>query len=110
MSDFNPPAIFYYFVNCNLFPVRNDTRHMIKGMQPQAEKLYRQILDTLEELQLMTAEEEENAEPEEGEEEGVQGDVVEELTEEAGDRGLDEESVERVLKAVAAFEKKARDA
>ncbi len=83
---------------------------MTKVSHPQTDKLYRQILDTLEELNLAIAEEDEAEEDEDADESETQVDMVDLLTEEAGDRGLDEEAVERVLKAVAAFEKKVRDA
>lgn len=71
-------------------------------------KIYREILEQLEELKDLyadaAAEEEEGADDDEKE---TQQDVLDAIVEEAAERGLDEEDITRVFKAIAIISKKA---
>lgn len=76
----------------------------------QSEKIYRQILDQLEELWLLYADSEDEEEnPDEGTDENDR-DIVDAMVEDGTERGIDEESLEKVFKAVSALAKKAQDA
>jgi DNA-binding transcriptional regulator YhcF (GntR family) len=76
----------------------------------QAEKIYKQILDQLEEIWLLYADaEEEEENPDEGTDENDR-DIVEAMVEDGTERGMDEESVEKVFKAISGLAKKAQDA
>ena len=92
-------AILLEFVN-----IRPTT--MGKEPRAQAEKIYQEILDLLEELASAYVDARDNTE--ESEEEDVdEGDLVDLMVEEGAERGLDEEQVERVFKAVTTFARKA---
>ena len=83
---------------------------MVRPTHEQAEKIYRTILDQLEELWLISAE---PGEASEEDDEGSRGDiqdVIAGLVEEGMERGLDEESVDKVFKAVAHLAEKAEEA
>ncbi len=73
-------------------------------------KIYREILEQLEELKDLysdaSADAEEGADDDERE---AQQDVLDVIIEEAAERGLDEEDVTRVFKAVGAISKKAQE-
>lgn len=80
---------------------------MAKNPHEQAEKMYQQILDLLEEISLLYAEADA---VEEGEEDALNDrDIVDMMIEEAIERGLDEESVEKVFKAISSLARKARE-
>ena len=83
---------------------------MPKPSDDRAENIYRQILDLLEELWLASSDTGEAVE----EEEEAAGsapdhDFVDEMVEDATSRGIDEESAEKVFKAVSALAKKAQE-
>ncbi len=76
----------------------------------KAEKIYKLILDQLEEIWLLYADAEEDEEKEEDPSENVSDrDIVDAMIEEATERGMDEESVEKVFKAISALATKAQD-
>jgi DNA-binding transcriptional regulator YhcF (GntR family) len=76
----------------------------------KAEKIYKQILDQLEEIWLLYADADEDEEKEEDPSENVSDrDIVDAMIEEGAERGLDEESVEKVFKAISALATKAQD-
>ncbi len=76
----------------------------------QSEKIYRQILDQLEELWLIYADTDDAEEnPDEGTDENDR-DIVDAMVEDGTERGIDEESLEKVYKAITALAKKAQDA
>lgn len=77
----------------------------------RAEAIYRQILDQLEELWLVWNDQNDAGDDDEEESGPVIGerDLVGEMTEEATARGIDEDSAERVFKAVEALAKKAQE-
>ena len=81
---------------------------MPKDLHQETQKRYQQILDALEELNALYAEEE-GEEKEEEEGEVVEQDIVDLMAEEAAERGLDEDSTEKVFRAVSAFVKKAKE-
>lgn len=77
----------------------------------QAEKIYKQILDQLEELWLLYADAEE--EEEDGVDEASDDDnrdIVEAMVEDGTERGMDEETLEKIFKGVSLLAKKAQDA
>lgn len=83
---------------------------MVKDPNAQAEKMYQQLLELLEEMSSIYAD---AGEGEEDEDDGVAvdiDDVIDGLVEEGVERGLDEETTERVFKAVKAFAEKAAEA
>lgn len=82
---------------------------MVKDPHAQAEKVYEQMIDLLEELSTIYSDAAGEEDEDEGEFAAADRDIVEGLIEEAVERGLDEESVERVFKSIAAFAKKARE-
>lgn len=73
-------------------------------------KIYRAILEQLEELKDLytdaAADDEDGADDDDRE---VQQDVLDVIIEEAAERGLDEEDVARVFKAVSIISKKAQE-
>lgn len=83
---------------------------MTSSAHDQAEKIYKQILDELEAIWLLYADADDEAEKEEGDEESDNRDIVDMLVEEATERGMDEESVEKVFKAISLLAKKAGEA
>ncbi len=77
----------------------------------QAEKIYKQILDQLEELWLLYADadaEEEDTVDEPAEDDNR--DIVEAMVEDGTERGMDEESLEKIFKGISVLAKKAQDA
>jgi type I site-specific restriction-modification system R (restriction) subunit len=73
-------------------------------------KIYREILEQLEEIKdLYTDSASEREELEADDEREAQQDVVDTIIEEAAERGLDEEDTARVFKAVAIISKKAME-
>ena len=76
----------------------------------KAEKIYKQILDSLEEIWLLYADADDEEEKEEDGGDNVSDrDIVDAMIEEATERGIDEESVEKVFKAISALATKAQD-
>ena len=76
----------------------------------KAEKIYKQILDSLEEIWLLYADADDEEEKEEDGGDNVSDrDIVDAMIEEATERGIDEESVEKVVKAISALATKAQD-
>lgn len=83
---------------------------MVKDPHAQAEKLYHQLLELLEEMNAVYTDVD-TSDTEDDEAEPVDiDDVIDGLVEEAAERGLDEEAAERVFKSMAAFAKKAQEA
>jgi hypothetical protein len=76
----------------------------------QAEKIYKQILEELEELWLLYADSEDEEEDGVDEPDDDKRDLVELMVEDGTERGIDEESLEKVFKAIALLGKKAQDA
>ncbi|UPA22833.1 hypothetical protein K8942_01310 [Candidatus Peribacteria bacterium] len=76
----------------------------------QSEKIYRLILDQLEELWLLYADTDDEEEAGEDAPEESDRDIVDAMVEDGTERGIDEESLEKVFKAVSALAKKAQDA
>ena len=81
---------------------------MVKDPHPQATKMYRQILDILEELALLSTDATEEEEVDDSEAQ-VDTDIVDAMVEEATERGMDEESAERVFKSIAALVGKSQE-
>lgn len=81
---------------------------MGKDLHQETIKHYAQILDALEELTLLYADADEDEEKEEDAEETEQ-DLVDGMIEAATERGMDEESVEKIFRAVAVLTKKAKE-
>ncbi len=84
---------------------------MVSDPHDEAEKIYEQILDLLEQLHLLYAE---GGDTESDDAEDVvpvihDHDIVELMTEGAGERGMDEEAAERVFKAISQLAKKAKE-
>lgn len=82
---------------------------MVKDPHAQAEKIYGQMIDLLEELSLIYSDAADGEDEDQDEFAAADRDIVEGLIEEGVERGMDEESVERVFKSIAAFAKKARE-
>ncbi len=82
---------------------------MVKDPDIQAEKLYRQMLDLLEELAAIYTDASEEEEEDDDSAPVDIDDVIDGLVEEAVERGLDEEAAERVLKAAVSFAKKSAE-
>jgi hypothetical protein len=82
---------------------------MSKDPHAQAEKLYQQLLDILEEMNAIYSDDSEEEEDDDDAKPIDLDDMIDGLVEDAVERGLDEESVERVLKSVAAFAKKVEE-
>jgi hypothetical protein len=81
---------------------------MVNDRHSQAEGVYRQILDLLEDLSVVFSDEAEAEEDEDARPFDID-DVISAAVEEAAERGLDEESAERIFKAVAVFAEKAAE-
>ena len=77
---------------------------VVKQSHEQVEKIYEKVVDLLEEISLLASEEE--ADDEQGYSEHQ---FVEDLLEDAVERGLDEESIARVLRTVMMMRRKARE-
>ena len=77
---------------------------VMKISQEKAQKVYEAMVDLLHELWMLTSEQS-----------GEEGDsfdeseIIQDLIQELGERGVDEESAERVLRSIALFRRKARD-
>lgn len=87
-------------IGCKRRCIGKDTARMAQSPHQQAEAAYEQILNAIEELALMAAEADEDDDVDYGE-------IIHHLAEEAGERGLDEEGVNRILKAIYVLTKKA---
>ncbi len=74
----------------------------------QAEKIFREILDLLEELATAFTDARDNEEDLQ-EDETIDVDPVDLIVEEAAERGLDEEQVERVFKSIMSLARKASE-
>lgn len=72
-------------------------------------KIYREILEQLEELKDVYLDAAGDEEKEADDEREAQQDVLDAIIEEAAERGLDEEDTARVFKAVAMISKKAME-
>lgn len=72
-------------------------------------KIYREILDQLEELKDLHTDLADADDAEVDDERETQQDVLDAIIEEAAERGLDEEDTARVFKAVAIIAKKAME-
>ena len=70
----------------------------------QTEKLFMQMLDLIEEITLTYADREEEEEESEREREALTA-----LTEEAAERGLDEDQVERIFRGILTLARNARE-
>ena len=82
---------------------------MVKDPHAAAEKIYGQMIDLLEELATIYGDAAGDEEEDPDEFAAADRDIVDGLIEEGVERGMDEESVERVFKSIAAFAKKARE-
>lgn len=72
-------------------------------------KIYREILEQLEELKDLYTDASDGDDAEADDEREAQQDVLDAIIEEAAERGLDEEDTARVFKAVAIISKKAQE-
>lgn len=79
---------------------------MPKDPHAQADKIYHDILDLLEELAAVYTDAANEEEKEDDEESLDVDDVIDAVVEEAAERGLDEETADRAFKAIAALAKK----
>lgn len=86
-------------VNCNLVKVREDTPHMpvLHRTTQRAEVLLRQMLDLLEELSLHYGQEHEDATAPNP---ARDRELLLSIAEEAAERGLDEEQIEKLFRSV----------
>ncbi len=82
---------------------------MGKDLHQETMKQYAAILDALEELTLLYADADEEEEEEKDDSDVSEHDDVDLMVESATERGMDEESVEKVFRAVAALAKKAKE-
>jgi hypothetical protein len=82
--------------------IGKDTGRMAQSAHQQAEAAYERIVDSIEELTALIAE----ADDVDDEDAVDHGEIIHHLAEDASERGLDEENVGRVLKAVYAMAKK----
>jgi hypothetical protein len=82
---------------------------MAKDPHARAEGLYQQLLDMLQEIAAIYSDTSEDEEDDDDMKPIDLDDMIDGLVEEAVERGLDEESAERVFKSVAAFAKKAEE-
>jgi len=72
---------------------------MAQSPHQQAEDAYQRILDAIEELVMLASESEDDDDVDHAE-------IIHHLSEESGERGMDEEAVSRILKAVYVLTKK----
>jgi len=80
---------------------------MSKDPHAQADKIYREILELLEQLSVVYAEAANSEDEKDDEDESLDvDDVIDAMIEEAAERGLDEETADRAFKAIAALAKK----
>lgn len=83
---------------------------MAKDLHAPTLKIYREILDQLEELKDIHADAADaDTLGDDDEEREAQQDVMDAIIEEAAERGLDEEDMARVFKAVGIIAKKAQE-
>ncbi len=80
---------------------------MAKDPQAQAQSIYHEILDRLEEL--VAAYADMTSDDDEGDVVEQMQDVIDGVVQEAGERGLDETTAERLFKAIAAFAQKSAE-
>jgi DNA-binding protein H-NS len=80
---------------------------MTSDLHASTLKIYREILEQLEELKDVHTDAADSEELEADDEREAQQDVLDAIIEEAAERGLDEEDTARVFKAVAIIAKKA---
>ena len=95
-------------VNPNLLHNRSCWPHyapmaLVKSSDEQTAKLYQQLVNILEEMMLQAGEQDHN------EENADESGLIQGLVEEAEERGLDGEGMERILKTVVGLRKKARE-
>lgn len=82
---------------------------MAKDPHANAEKIYLEILDRLEELAAVYAEiSGQDEEEDEGDKRQLE-DILEAVVGEAGERGLDEDGADKLFKAMSAFAQKASE-
>ena len=83
---------------------------MVHDLHGPTLKIYREILEQLEELKDLYADAADgDAEGSDDDEREAQQDVLDAIVEEAAERGLDEEDITRVFKAVGIISKKAQE-
>lgn len=82
---------------------------MAKDPHVQAEKVYREMLNLLETLSAIYSDADDAQEDDDERDDREIEDVIDAVVEEAADRGIDEETAERVFKSIAAFAKKASE-
>ena len=76
---------------------------LLKSSHEQTAKLYQQLLNILEEMMIQ-------ASMQEPDEDGAdESGLIQSLVEDAEERGLDEEAVEKIMKIAANIRKKARE-
>ena len=86
---------------------KQSARMLLKLSASSTEKTYEQILDLLEELVLHAAEEEIDSVDDEDDKGPDHEIVLENIVELAGERGLDEEQVERIFRGINVLVRKA---
>lgn len=82
---------------------------MVRDPHAKADKLYRQILELLEEMTAMYADATEDEAEEDDVEPMKEEDMIDAIVGEAVERGLDEELTERAFKNIAALVKKSAE-
>jgi len=82
---------------------------MGNDLHQETMKQYAAILDALEELSMLYGDADEEEEEEKDDSDASEHDDVDTMVEAAAERGLDEETVEKVFRAVDAFVKKAKE-
>ena len=76
---------------------------VLKSSHEQTTKMYQQLLNLLEEMMIQAGEQDKD------EDDLDESGLIQSLMEEAEERGLDEESVGRIMKLVSVMRKKARE-
>lgn len=82
---------------------------MGKDPHAQAEKLYLQILELIEETTAIYADAANDEEEDDEHKAMTEEDLIDSIVAEAGERGLDEDHVERVFKAIDALARKSAE-
>lgn len=82
---------------------------MAQDLHQETMKQYSAILDALEELTLLHGDADEEEEEEKDESDASDHDDVDTMVESAAERGMDEEGVEKVFRAVESLIKKAKE-
>lgn len=80
---------------------------MAKDPRAQAENIYHELLDRLEELVAVYADI--SSDDDEGDVAEQMEDIIDEIVQEAGERGLDENGAGRLFHAIAAYVQKASE-